>query len=93
MKGKNNGQENIFIGEDSFLNTAVFEKKPVANRVFSTDFLYIPFALYSYESVTANAGQTERLGFIRLERASRKRGFCPNIISLVKDWLSINSSI
>ena len=75
-------EENIFIGEDSFLNTAVFEKKPAAKRVFSTDFLYIPFVLDSHETVSINSGQIERLGFIRLERSSKKRGFSQKEIEL-----------
>jgi diguanylate cyclase (GGDEF)-like protein len=77
-------EENIFIEEDAVLNTAIFEKKPLAVRVFTTDFLYIPFVLDSHETVMVNNSQVERLGFIRLEREGKKRGFLKKEIELAE---------
>ncbi|MEA3306945.1 MAG: sensor domain-containing diguanylate cyclase, partial [Elusimicrobiota bacterium] len=77
-------EENIFIKEEFLLNTAIFEKKPLAVRVFTTDFLYIPFVLDSCEIIRSSACQTERLGFIRLEREGKKRGFSKKEIDLAE---------
>ncbi|MCK5357137.1 MAG: hypothetical protein KAJ48_01980, partial [Elusimicrobiales bacterium] len=80
-------EENILITEDSVLNASVFEKSPLAIRVFSTDFLYIPFVLDSHETNTANINnpRTERLGFIRLEREAKRRSFSKKEMDLAQN--------
>ena len=80
-------EENILITEDSVLNASVFEKSPLAIRVFSTDFLYIPFILDSHEINTANTDNSrkERLGFIRLEREAKKRSFSKKEMDLAQN--------
>ncbi len=78
-------EENILIKEEAVLNTAIFEKKPLAVRVFTTDFLYIPFVLDSHETVIVNNPQTQRLGFIRLEREGKKRCFSKKEIDLAEN--------
>ncbi|MBU2530559.1 MAG: sensor domain-containing diguanylate cyclase [Elusimicrobia bacterium] len=78
-------EENILIKEDSDLNACVFEKKPLAMRVFNTDFFYIPFTLDSHETVRINNSQTERLGFIRLEKEGRKKSFSKKEMALAEN--------
>lgn len=78
-------EENILITEESVLNVAISEKKSLAVRVFSTDFFYIPFVIDSHETIKANNSQAERWGFIRLERAAKKRGFSKKEMDLAQN--------
>ncbi len=78
-------EENVFIKEDSALHASVFEKKPLAIRVFTTDFLYIPFVLDSHETIMVNNQQVERLGFIRLEKEGKKRNFSKKEMDLAQN--------